>query len=75
VTISGINIYGGSQALDGFIWDNVTLINVHVRYTGGTALLRNVRFVNCTFDLPPDNKGMTIADYVALGRTDEFQVG
>jgi hypothetical protein len=74
-TISGIIMMDGSQSLDGFIWDNVTFANMRIRYSGGTALLHNVRFVNCTFDLPPDNMGALIADYAAVGRTDELRIG
>jgi len=74
-TISGINIIDGNQSLDGFIWDNVTFANMHIRYAHGTALLHNVRFVNCTFDLPSDDTGTRIANYVALGNTGELAIG
>jgi hypothetical protein len=74
LTISDINVIDGRQSLDGFIWDNVTFVNMKIRYTGGTALLNNVRFVNCSFDLPPDNNGTSLANYVALARTNQLSL-
>jgi hypothetical protein len=74
LTVSGVNVIDGRQSLDGFIWDNVTFVNMKIRNNGGTALLNNVRFVNCSFDLPPDNNGTSLANYVALARTDQLSL-
>jgi hypothetical protein len=65
-----VTVLGGSQTLDGIDWKNVTFVNVHIKYTGGSMRLRNVKFVNCTFDLPNDKYGAQIADYVALDSKD-----
>jgi hypothetical protein len=59
---------GGRQTLDGFEWKNVTFVGTHLFYRGGVVKLEGVRFVNCTFDLPPDPRGAKIAQYVALNR-------
>jgi hypothetical protein len=39
---------------------------MHISYKGGLLKLEGVRFVNCTFDLPPDPRGAKLAQYVAL---------
>ena len=45
-------IEGGNQLLDGIKWHTVTFVGTHVSYHGGYTELENVRFVNCTFDVP-----------------------
>ena len=55
-----------SQTLDGFGWTNVTFINMRIRYRGGDTELHNVRFVNCTFDFPNDQKGNQMVSDIAI---------
>jgi hypothetical protein len=74
-SITGVNIIGGNQALDGFNWVNVTFIGVNIRFVSGTAGLHNVRFVNCTFNLPPTDKGFQVAEYAALGGNGSLLLG
>jgi hypothetical protein len=50
--IDGLVVVTPSQTLDGIVWENVVFVNARIRYLGGPVTLRNVRFVNCTFDLP-----------------------
>jgi hypothetical protein len=57
---------GGTQILDGIHWSNSYFVGMHIIYEGGEVELRNVRFVNCTFDLPQTKHGAAVADYVAL---------
>jgi hypothetical protein len=45
-------IEGGNQLLDGIKWHTVTFVGTHISYYGGYTELENVRFVNCTFDVP-----------------------
>jgi hypothetical protein len=59
-------VKGGRQTLDGFEWRNVTFVGTRISYKGGTVKLEGVRFVKCTFDLPPDPRGARLAQYVAL---------
>ena len=53
--ISGPNAVsmGGEKGfvLDGFYLDNVVFENTNIIYKGGPVVLRNVRFVNCKFDV------------------------
>jgi hypothetical protein len=48
--IDGLLIVTPSQTLDGFVWQNVVFVNARISYRGGPVTLKNVRFVNCTFD-------------------------
>jgi hypothetical protein len=64
--IQDVFIRGGMQKLDGFQWKHVTFIGAHIAYKGGEVKLENVTFVNCTFDLPKDQRGSKVAQYVAL---------
>ena len=59
-------IKGGNQILDGFNWKRVVFIGTHITYKSGEVKLDNVIFVNCTFDLPKNQKGARVAEYVAL---------
>jgi hypothetical protein len=59
-------VMGGQQTLDGFEWRNVTFVGTRISYKGGMVKLEGVRFVNCTFDLPPNTRGAKLAQYVAL---------
>jgi len=65
ISIQQSIIYGGTQPLDGIHWVNVVFVGTRIRYEGGEADLRKVRFVNCTFDLPPSAAGNQLAEYVA----------
>jgi hypothetical protein len=60
--INGLLIVTPSQALDGFIWQNVVFANARIHYMGGPVTLKNVRFVNCTFDTP-SKIGQPILNY------------
>jgi hypothetical protein len=51
-SISNIAVVTPSQTLDGFVWNSVVFVNARIRYLGGPVTLNNVRFVNCTFDVP-----------------------
>jgi hypothetical protein len=62
----GTVFQGGRQTLDGIEWRNVTFVQMHISYKGGVVKIEGVRFVNCTFDLPPDPRGAKLAQYVAL---------
>jgi len=66
ISVGGITFVGGSQTLDGIHWVNVTFVNTFVRYEGGEAELRNVRFVNCTFQFAGGPGGTALANYVVL---------
>jgi hypothetical protein len=64
---------GASQTLDGIHWHDITFVGVHIIYRGGDLDLQNVRFVNCTFEVPtrtPQNSRVErFIDYAALGET------
>lgn len=60
---------GGIQILDGITWINVVFENTHIRYKGGPLRLRNVRFVNCTFDVPESPRGDQLLDIAILGES------
>jgi hypothetical protein len=75
VPVSGLIFIGATQTLDYISWENVTFINTHIRYRRGPVRLRNVTFVNCTFDLPSDKQGAQLAEYAALEPQQELKVG
>jgi hypothetical protein len=66
VIIKGPILIGATQTLDYINWEDVTFVNTHIRYKGGPVRLRNVRFVNCTFDFPNNDIGAKMAEYAAL---------
>jgi hypothetical protein len=57
----------GTQTLDDISWQNVLFIGMHIRYEGGPVELKNVTFVNCTFDAPNTTHGRQVVNYAALG--------
>jgi len=68
VRVENLTIRGASQTLDGVYWENVTFEGARLRYDGGELSLQNVRFVDCTFGLQPDERGARLATAVALGQ-------
>jgi hypothetical protein len=66
ILVQGMILMNASQTLDGITWKNVVFVNVHIKYLNGAIALENVRFVNCTFDLPDSQDGARIAEYATL---------
>jgi len=54
-------IRGGSIDLDGMDVKNVILVGVEVYYSGERVVLKNVQFVNCTFEMPLNPKSQRFA--------------
>jgi hypothetical protein len=50
-------IVGGDQTLDGSNWENVTFVNCKIKYGDGWLSLKNVRFINCIFDVFLESTG------------------
>jgi hypothetical protein len=71
----GTLFQNGQQTLDGIEWVNVIFYNMRIRYNGGKLILRNVTFVNCTFDVAPTTRGAQVADYAALQQTGALTIG
>ena len=60
-------ISGGNLVLDARItWVNVIFENVNIVYKGGPLRLRNVRFVNCTFEVPSSPMGDQLLNIAIL---------
>jgi hypothetical protein len=72
VKVSGLDISGASQTLDGIHWDGVTFSGTRLRYEGGEVSLRNVHFAQCTFGFIPSERGARLATAIALGQTTIF---
>jgi hypothetical protein len=68
--IANLVLFGGvpgvSQTLDGAHWIEVTFVNIHIRYEGGEVELNHVSFINCTFEIVNDDRGIQFADYVSV---------
>jgi hypothetical protein len=62
-------IVGGDQRLDGPHFQDVTFVNCKILYSDGFLDLQNVRFINCTFDVFPENTGKEF--YTALFSSNE----
>jgi hypothetical protein len=67
VRVSGLTIEGASQTLDGVTWKDVTFVGVRLRYEGGAASLKRVRFVRCTFGFKDDEGGRKLVEALARG--------
>jgi hypothetical protein len=54
---------GGGTSLDGMQLRNVVLQNVHIVYQGGPVLIKNVYFINCTFEITsaPNSQNLALA--------------
>lgn len=50
-------IVGKDQVLDGTAFRDVTFVDCKIIYTDGWLELKNVHFINCTFDVQPENTG------------------
>jgi len=73
--VRGLILVGATQTLDYMTLEDVTFVNTNIKYLGGPVRLRNVRFVNCTFDFPSNNFGHQIAEYAALEPKQELRIG
>jgi hypothetical protein len=54
-----------SQTLDGIHWYNNVFVNMKIRYDGGEVELRDVRFINCTFEVAQNPRGLQMAYGIA----------
>jgi hypothetical protein len=70
IRLTNLVLFGGvpgvSQTLDGAHWTEITFINLHIRYEGAEVELNHVSFINCTFDIVNDDRGIQVADYVSV---------
>jgi hypothetical protein len=77
-TVNFWTLNGASQTLDGIHWHNVSFIGAHIIYLGGDLDLQNVRFIDCTFEVParqePTPRSQQFVDYAAL-RQDKLIFG
>lgn len=68
-----IFVINGTVDLDGREFVNVVFSNMLIRYSGGLAILKNVRFVSCKFQLQGGTPIDELLNYVALGLS-EFKI-
>lgn len=66
---------GVTQTLDGIRWSDTVFINVHIKYEGGEMELRNVTFVNCTFEIVDSPRGTDVTNYIVLGIPQRVLIG
>jgi hypothetical protein len=67
---------GGAIVLDGSQFKHIVLRNVHVVYRGGPAILEDVYFLNCTFEIVQENNGQLFASTVlASSPATNFKAG
>jgi len=54
---------GGDLPIDGMELRNVAFINVHITYDGGPVRIKNVYFINCTFEMKtaPSTQNLALA--------------
>jgi hypothetical protein len=62
-----MTIEGASQTLDGVTWKDVTFVGTRLRYEGGAASLKNVKFVRCTFGFSDDEGGRKLVEALVRG--------
>jgi hypothetical protein len=70
--VNGFTIEGGGQVLDGIDWENTVFINARIIYRGGPVDLKNVLFVNCTFDVPSSPRGDSLLNMAILNKESAF---
>jgi hypothetical protein len=58
------------QLLDNVGWVDWVFVNTHIEYRGGPLLLKNVKFVNCTFEVGVQQPAYRFLQYVALDQND-----
>jgi hypothetical protein len=68
-SIIGGAFVDGQQTLDGFHWENNMFINMHIKYEGREVDLKNVVFINCTFEFVNNERGSQVANYAALAQS------
>ena len=63
--------------MDGFHWLNgITFVNMRIRYNGGEVELRNVRFVNCSFEIANNLRALQLASALtSLGQPFNMKSG
>jgi hypothetical protein len=70
VVVHNSRFDGGYQILDGIHWNDVYFVGTRIQYDGGEVDLRNVHFINCTFEVPqriaPTSRARQVIDYAAL---------
>jgi hypothetical protein len=69
VRVENLTLAGAAQTLDGMHWKDVTFVGTRLRYEGGEVDLHNVHFVRCTFGFTTDERGVRLANAIALGQT------
>jgi hypothetical protein len=62
-------VVGGEKRLDGNSFHDVTFVDCKIIYGDGWLDLENVRFINCSFDVLPENTGRDF--YTALFSSDD----
>lgn len=80
ITVANIRIDGGYQIVDGIHWHDVYFVGTKIRYEGGMLDLKDVHFINCTFEFPekvqPTPRDRQLIDYAALAESElEFPRG
>jgi hypothetical protein len=60
IIMKDLILVGATQTLDYITWENITFVGTHIKSGGGPVRLINVRFVNCTFDLPNNDSGTRV---------------
>jgi hypothetical protein len=66
-SVTGLSLAEGQQTLDGTVWNHVLFMDMHIRYNGGPLYLKDVIFVNCTFEVHIGPREAKLLDYAALG--------
>jgi hypothetical protein len=65
-SVTDVGFMFGSQTLDGYHWVRSAFVNTLIHYDGGELELNNTRFINCTFQMPNNERSAKVAAYVAL---------
>lgn len=60
-------IYGGTQVLDGIMWEHDSFVGSRIQYRGGPTTLSKTLFINCTFDVIDAPRGDRVLD-LAISR-------
>jgi hypothetical protein len=75
VVINNVKVVGLAQDIGNLTWTNDIFENCLIRYHGGPLRMVNVRFFNCSFELPPTMGGLRIfLDHLATHQGEPVNV-
>jgi len=58
------------QYLDGIAWINERFVDSQIKYLGGAIYMKDVKFINCTFDIVQNEVGLRLLQAIVTGQNE-----